>query len=225
MVLLVHTRQEGWKETKLGAFYTPTTVVPTKRPEELEVRAQDMSFYVDFADPAIFGRALWLEGYRRGVTKAKEVVAIGDGAHWIWNLIAEHFPEAVQIVDWYHATEYIWRAAYAIYGEGSDLAKQWAKKRLDELWAGKVDEVLLHCQQHASAGEACHQAITYYTNNRERMRYPEYRAQGLQIGSGSIESGCKHVIGARLKQAGMIWNVEGARAVAKVRARLKSRRW
>ena len=57
------------------------------------------------------------------------------------------------------------------------------------------------------------------------MRYPEYRAKGLQIGSGTVESGCKHVIGARLKGAGMIWNVEGARAVAKVRARLRSGRW
>ncbi len=221
----VHTREEGWKEMKLGAFYTTTTMVPKKRPEQLEVRAQDISFYADFADPETFGRALWLEGYRRGVTQAKEVVAIGDGAHWIWRLVEEHFPGAIQIVDWYHATQYIWKVAHAVYGEGSDLAKQWAKSRLDELWDGKVDEVLLHCQEHASAGEVVHQAITYYTNNRERMRYPEYRAKGLQIGSGSVESGCKHVIGARLKGAGMIWSVAGARAVAHVRARLKSRRW
>lgn len=221
----VHTREEGWKEIKVGAFYTTTTVAPHKRPEQLEVRAQEISFYTDFADPEAFGRALWLEGYRRGVTAAKEVVAIGDGAHWIWNLVEEHFPEAIQIVDWYHAAEYVWKAAYAIYGEGSDLAKEWAKKRLDELWEGEVDKVLAHCREHASAGEGVQQAITYYTNNKERMRYPEYRAKGLQIGSGTVESGCKHVIGARLKGAGMIWSVEGARAVAKVRARLRSGRW
>ena len=77
-----------------------------------------------------------------------------------------------------------------------------------------------YCYEHASAGEAVQQAITYYTNSKDRMRYPEYRAEGLQIGSGTVESGCKHVIGARLKGAGMIWNVEGARAVARVRARL-----
>jgi hypothetical protein len=105
------------------------------------------------------------------------------------------------------------------------LAKKWANERLDELWDGKVDEVLCHCQEHASAGEAVQQAITYYTNNKDRMRYPEYRARGLQIGSGTVESGCKHVIGARLKGSGMRWSVEGARAVAKVRAELKSGRW
>ena len=221
----VHTREGGWREIKVGAFYTTKAVVPKKRPEQLEVRAQEISFYTDFADPQAFGCALWLEGYRRGVSEAKEVVAIGDGAHWIWKLVEEHFPEAIQIVDWYHASEYIWKVAHAVYGEGSDLARQWAKDRLDELWAGQIDEVLRHCQEHASAGEAVQQAITYYTNNKDRMRYPEYRAKGLQIGSGTVESGCKHVIGARLKGAGMIWNVEGARAVAKVRARLRSGRW
>jgi hypothetical protein len=211
----IHIREEGWREIKLGAIYTTTTVVPKKRPDRLEVRAQDITFYTDIADPATFGRALWLEACRRGVTQAKEIVAVGDGAHWIWNLVDEHFPGAIQIVDWYHATEYIWNVAHAVYGEGSELAKQWAKDRLDELWEGKVDEVLRHFQAHSSAGETVQKAITYYTNNKHRMRYPEYRARGLQIGSGSIESGCKHVIAARLKQAGMIWNREGARAVAK----------
>jgi hypothetical protein len=200
----VHTREEGWKEIKVGAFYTTTAVVPKKRPEQLEVRAQEISFYTDFADPETFGRALWLEGYRRGVSEAQEVVAIGDGAHWIWNLVEEHFPRAIQIVDWYHASEYIWKVAHAVYGEGSDLAKQWAKDRLDELWEGQVDELLRHCQEHASAGEAVQQAITYYTNNKDRMRYPEYRAKGLQIGSGTVESGCKHVIGARLSGRGPV---------------------
>jgi hypothetical protein len=221
----VHTREEGWKEIKLGAFYTTRQRVPPQRPDQLEVRAQDLSFYADLADAETFGRALWVEGVRRGVMQAKEVVAVADGAHWIWNLVEEHFPGAVQIVDWYHASEYVWKVAHALYGEGTDLAKQWAKDRLDELWAGKAAEVLRHFQDMASTSEAAQQAVTYYTNNLDRMQYALYRAKGLQIGSGSIESGCKHVLGARLKQAGMIWNLEGARAVAKVRTRLKSGRW
>jgi hypothetical protein len=225
---LVHTREEGWKEMKLGTFYTTSTVVPKERPQQqgrLEIRAQNASFYADFAIPEDFGRALWLEGHRRGATQTHEIVAIGDGAQWIWKLVEEHFPSAIQIVDWYHAASYIWKVANAVYGEGSDLGRTWAKKRLDELWNGQLDALLQRLEDHTSASETVHQAITYYTNNRARMRYPEYRAQGLQIGSGTIESGCKHVIGARLKQAGMIWSLEGARAVAKVRTRIKSRRW
>ena len=222
----VHTRGAGWKEIKLGALYTTTTQVPRKRPEQLEIRAQNISFYADFADPQQFGRALYLEGYRRGAAQAKEVVAIGDGAHWIWKLVGEHFPNAIQIVDWYHASQYVWNVAKVVYGEGTALAKRWAHNRLDELWDGQVSQVLHAFQTHARrGGEAVQQALSYYTHNQERMHYPDYRARGIQIGSGSIESGCKHLIGQRLKQAGMIWNIDGARSVAKVRARLKSGRW
>ena len=223
---MVHTEQEGWRELKLGACYTTRTVVPRQRPDRREVRAEHLSFVADISAPQHFGRLLWLEACRRGVQQTAEVVAIGDGAHWIWNLVDEHFPEAVQIVDWYHATEYIHQAATALYGGDSDVGKQWAARQLDALWDGKVATVLEQLQAHAGRGnEAVTAAITYYTNNAERMRYPEYRARGLQIGSGSIESGCNHVVGARLDRAGMIWNVAGARAVAKVRARLRSGRW
>ncbi len=222
---MVHLHAEGWKEVKLGAFYTTRSVHPHHRPERLDVRAEASSFVADFADPQDFGQALWVEGCRRGVPQADEVVAIGDGAHWIWNLVDEHFPTAIQIVDWYHAAKYIWSVAQAVYGAGSDLATYWAHNRLDDLWDGQAAAVLKQFQQHADRGKAVQDAITYYTNNLHRMRYAEYRAQGIQIGSGLIESGCKPVIGARLKQAGMIWTLEGARAVAKVRARLRSGRW
>jgi len=226
--MLLHTHEEGWKEMRLGTVYTTIETPAAQRPEQVTIRACAASYYADFADPASFGRALWVEAYRRGVSQAKEVIAIGDGAHWIWDLVQEHFPTALEIVDWYHAASYIWTVAHALYGEGTAPARSWAQPYLDDLWDGKVSCVVAHLQDyltHASAGEAAHKAITYYSNNKERMNYPLYRAKGIQIGSGSIESGCKHVLGARLKQAGMIWTINGARAVAKVRTRLKSGRW
>ncbi len=222
--VLVHTHH-GWKEYKLGAIYTTVAQVPRQRPDHLLIRAQELSFVGDITDPQTFGQRLWCEAARRGVLAAAEVVVVGDGARWIWNLAAEHFPAATQIVAWYHAAEYIWDVARAVYGEGTDLARRWAKARLDELWDGNVADVLAAFRAQAGAGKPVADAITYDTNNRDRMRYPEYRARGMQIGSGSVESGCKHVIGARLKHAGMIWNVAGARAVAAVRSWLKSGRW
>ena len=136
---------------------------------------------------------------------------MGDGAHWIWNLADTHFPEATQIVDWYHASEYIWGAASAIWGESHPQRELWAHQQLDALWEGKEEEVVAVLEQHQAAGAGVTEALSYYTTHRGRMDYATYRARGLQIGSGSAESGCKQLVSARLKQAGMIWEASGPR--------------
>ncbi len=223
--VMVHIDGQGWKNQWLGAIYTTKATVHSKRPETLEVRTQQPSFYADLGELQPFGRQLWLEAQRRGLEQAKRTVVIGDGAHWIWNLAAEHFPGATQILDWYHAATYVWQAAHALYGEDTDFAKQWAKQHLDLLWDGQVATVIAHLEAETSRKAPVQDTLTYFRNHQHRMRYDRYRKDGLQIGSGTIESGCKHVIAARLKQAGMIWSLEGARFVAKLRTRLKSRRW
>jgi hypothetical protein len=159
------------------------------------------------------------------VQEAREVVVVGDGAHWIWNLAELHFPGATQIVDWYHASQYVWGAATAIWGDTHPRRAAWAQRQLDYLWAGQVAEVLAALEPYQAAGEGVTAALSYYTTHRARMDYAAYRARGLQIGSGSVESGCKQLVSARLKGAGMIWEAPGAEAVATVRAWLKSERW
>jgi len=101
--VMVHIDGQGWKNQWLGAIYTAKATPSSKRPETLEVRTQQPSFYVDFGDLQTFGRQLWLEAQRRGIEQAKRTIVIGDGAHWIWNLAAEHFPGATQILDWYRS--------------------------------------------------------------------------------------------------------------------------
>lgn len=225
----VHIEEQGWKNLWLGAVYTTQatrgSLGAAKRPETLQVRTQQPSFVTDLADVETFGRQLWLEAERRGLAQAQQVIVIGDGAHWLWKLAEEHFPHATQVLDWYHAATYVWKAADALYGEGTDLAKHWAKQHLDLLWNGDVLTLLDHLHAHSAHKPCLREIVTYFRNNQHRVRYDLYRANGWQFGSGTIESGCKHVIGARLKQAGMIWSTQGARAVAKLRARLKSRRW
>jgi hypothetical protein len=221
----VHLDEQGWKNQWLGALYTTQASLSKKRPDVLEVRTQRASFYTDLGDTKSFGDHLWVEAQRRGIAQAQRLIVIGDGAHWIWNLADEHFPGATQILDWYHASAYVWQAAHALYGEGTDFAKQWAKHHLDLLWEGQVATLITHLEAAASHKPALQNVLTYFRNHQHRMHYDLYRAQGLQIGSGTIESGCKHVISARLKQAGMIWSPDGARQIAKLRAPLKSRRW
>ena len=171
---------------------------------------------------------MYVSGRQQGAAQASELVIVADGAPWIWNLVALHYPDAVEIVDWYHAAEYIWGLAQQIYGEESAAGTAWAEQCLEHLWAGDFAAVLAAFRAHQTSeahAEVARKALEYFTTHRERMRYPEFRAQGYHIGSGTIESGCKRVIGARLKQAGMTWSEEGARQVMKARAMYLSQEW
>jgi hypothetical protein len=158
---------------------------------------------------------------------AQELIFLGDGAEWIWNLVQEHYPEAVQIVDWFHATEYIAPVANAAF---ADKAKRqaWSDQLRTDLWDGQLAQVIAafeRLSEHQRAGEAATKAVTYFTNNQHRMAYPTYRAQGYQIGSGTIESGCKQIVSQRLKVAGAIWDLDNAIQTAKARAALLSDQW
>lgn len=157
------------------------------------------------------------EARRRGFESAQRRVILGDGALWIWNLADELFPGAVQIVDLYHAKGHLWDAAKAIYGPGTDLAQNWGKQRRDELDQGNIDAILEALSVHAPGNEEARKCRDYVERNRKRMRYPEFRAQGLCVASGVVEAGCKVTIGTRLKRAGMRWTVAGADAIIELR--------
>ena len=169
------------------------------------------------AFPSEFAQRAYREAQRRGFDQARRRVVLGDGALWIWNLADEQFPGAIQIVDLYHAKGYLWDVAKAIYGAGSDLAEQWAKQRRDELDEGKIDAILAALRIHAEANDEARKCLDRIARNRKRMRYPEFRAQGLCVSSGVVEAGCKVVIGTRLKRAGMHWTLAGADAITALR--------
>lgn len=169
------------------------------------------------ADPAQFVARVVREAKRRGFDQAQRRVVIGDGAPWIWNIADEHFPGTIQIVDLYHAKGHLWDVAKAIYGAGSDLAEQWAKQRRDELDDGKIDDILAALALHVKTNEEARKCFDYVTRNRHRMRYPEFRAQGLCVGSGVVEAGCKTAVAVRCKRAGMHWSVAGANAIIALR--------
>ena len=101
------------------------------------------------------------------------------------------------------------------------------KRCKEELWKGEVETVMAALQQVAKLpqGKAAEKEIHYFETNKERMRYPQYRSKGYPIGSGTVESACKHLIGARLKQSGMCWSKDGAQAILNLRAAKLSNCW
>jgi hypothetical protein len=216
-----HTR-----EVKLGCVFTQTTTDPEGRP----VRDEDSTSYVAAIETAeAFGLRLYTEAWRRGWSRAQRKVVIGDGAIWIWNLADQHFPSAVQIVDLYHARQHLWDLSAKLFPNDSKGLKRWIARCLDRLEQGKI-EALVKILRDAPPGtdelaKTIANEAEYFERNAERMRYPVFRAQGLFVGSGVIEAGCKVVVGARLKCSGMFWTVRGANAIIALRCFRISRRF
>ncbi len=219
-------RQAKTREVKLGCVFTQTTVDKEGRP----VRDNDSTSYVGAIETAEeFGRRLYAEANRRSIDSAKTVCVIGDGAAWIWNIAEEHFHGVIQIIDLYHAREHYWNVAKAVFGNNIDEMNRWAEKRRKELDNGEVHKVIKAIGRIAPftehGKEVCEKEISYFQKNTKRMRYNEFRKQGLFVGSGVLEAGCKTVIGQRLKQSGMHWSLKGANNIIALRCSLFSNRW
>ena len=167
--------------------------------------------------PSEFAARVKREAARRGFDVAVRRVVLGDGAKWIWNLADQHFPDATQIVDRFHAKQHLSDVGKAIYGATSDLAREWARDRHEQLDAGQLDALLVALRTHAPANEEARNCIKYVENNRHRMRYPEFRAAGLCTSTGVVEAGCKVAIGTRCKRTGMHWTVAGVDAIIALR--------
>jgi hypothetical protein len=220
------TGEAHTREVKLGCVFTQTAVDEQGRP----VRDEAATTYVGAIETAPeFGWRIYGEAERRGLRRAAQVIIIGDGAPWVWGLAAEHFPGAIEIVDLYHARAHLTDLSKLVYGVGSAKANEWSTARLAQLDEGEVESLLVILRRlrptAAQTQEAVRQAIGYFNGNRERMRYAKFRHQGLFVGSGVIEAGCKTIVGHRLKQSGMRWSLRGANAIIALRCAQLSGRW
>ena len=176
------------------------------------------------AERSEFAERVLRETTRRGFDRAARCAILGDLAPWIWNIATELFPSATQIADRYHVKERLGVIGKAIYGPAHSQAKQWAQLRHDELDVENVDAIIQALTEHSQSCEGARKGIEYFKNNRHRMRYVEFHAQGLCTSTGVVEAGCKVAIGQRLKQSGMHWTVRGANAIIALRcARLSGR--
>ena len=216
-----HTR-----EAKLGCVFTQTTIDEQGRP----VRDETSTTYTGAIETADeFARRIYAEAWRRGWSRARKKVVIADGAEWIWNLSQQCFPEAIEIVDLYHARQHLWELARGLYPAAESRQKRWLLPKLDLLEAGKIEVLVTRIRATETASdeitERFRKGADYFEKNSARMCYPEFRRQGLFVGSGVIEAGCRSVIGSRLKQSGMFWTVRGANAMIALRCNRASGRF
>jgi len=176
-----------------------------------------------------FGLRLYTEAWRRGWSRAERKVVIGDGAVWIWNLARQHFPGSIEIVDLYHARQHLWELSAQLFPRQPQVRKPWMGRGLKLLDQGQVEPLVKILRDLHPDGEELVRWVRnqaeYFERNAQRMRYPAFRAQGLFVGSGVVEAGCKTVIGARLKRSGMFWTVCGANAIIALRCSRLSHRF
>lgn len=226
---MVNLIEEGWKEVKSGTCYEvvmqPGRDVITGETIDL-ARSTVCSYVTHLGEPYEFGQKLWAEAVQRRIPPAYDKACVSDGAHWIWNLCQDYFPEAVQIVDWFHAVQHLQAAANLIDGEGTPQAKHRVETMKTDLYQGHAARIATQLEQHAQhlpgdRADKLRSEATFFRNHQHRMNYLEFREQGWPLGSGAIESGCKQ-FQSRLKRAGMRWSRPGADRMLTLRSSVMS---
>jgi hypothetical protein len=192
-----------------------------------DVRGIDAPFYVaSTGDAEAFGKQLSEEMQSRGMDGRELAQITADGAPWIWNLADIYYPDATQLLDFYHAAEHLHKTAAALWPK--ETADAWCRERLQQLKAGKLDnffsELRKVTEERAPNDPAVDpkRLLNYFETNRNRLGYADALKNNRPIGSGTIESTGRHIVQLRLKQSGMRWSLPGAQAVLNLRTRHRS---
>ena len=214
----------GTREVKLARLFTVSGLDARGRPV-MDPGSSSYAFTFDGKN-ALAG-LVEAEYLRRGGEYFRQVVALGDGAAWIWTTAEALYPHATHIVDIYHAREHLHDLAAHLAFITPDPA-QWLARRLDDLDAGNIEAIITAARRYPLEGikaEDLDRKLGYFEHNIHRMRYAHFKKLGMFTGSGAIEAACKQIVCQRAKQSGMHWTVQGAADVIALRCQHASGRW
>jgi hypothetical protein len=224
-------QRDGWHEVKVGTVYTNESRVKTASGRG-KVLSKEYLASLDGAQE--WGRQRRSASELWKADNAKRVVFMGDRAPWIWNLAGEHFPQAIEIVDYFHAVEHLWDAGESLWGnrDTSAATKGWVRHNRRLLKRGRVDLVIGSMERGQtqrgpqlsdSAATTVRRNLDYFRTNRHRMQYDKYRRLKLPIGTGAVEGSCRFVVQSRFKKPGARWSQPGLRNMLALKlARLNS---
>lgn len=228
---MINIHKEGWKELKVGTVFE-IAVWPTKDDQTGELvdlaHAVHNSYVAHLGGPEVLGETVWAEARRRGWEQAQDTEILGDGAIWIWNQAALHFPDSHQVVDWYHGTQHLAVAAHALKAEDTPAYQRWFNSHEKALYQGHAariaDELEQTASQQPEQAEDLRREAGYFRDNQHRMNYLEMREEEWPIGSGMVESGGKQYK-ARFCGPGMRWSRAGAEKLLPIRSAVLSKRF
>ena len=222
---MVNIRGEGWKEVKLVTV-SAVRHLRDAMTGKVVAHLSDHSYRAGLWDATEFGQQQWAEACSRGVDKVNYLSSVNDGAAWIWNIVRMCYGNCVEIIDWWHAVEKLWQIAQHHFDAESEQTEEWVSAQKQLLMEGRLHDILRNIRLLYPRGhvlpDPVRKAMLYLFHNRWRMRYHLFREAGYPIGSGTVESACKHVVQQRLKQSGMRWSRLGAQAMLALRSTLLS---
>lgn len=219
--VLIPVLPNEWTEVKM------TTIGEVRPNQQGTVHCEHLSYFARVTDAETFADLASGEMRRRGVERAEAVAAVQDGAEWIQGFVQGHRADAVRILDFAHAAEYLSEIGTLAQSAGVMLAPTWLKEQLHDLKEqgprGMVQEIQRLSDLAPSPPMA--EKVAYLCKREGQMQYPQYQADGWPIGSGMAESGNKLVVQARLKGAGMHWDRTQVNPMLALRTTLCSDRW
>jgi hypothetical protein len=208
---MIHIRGEGWKEFKVGLV---SDFERQWHNDQSSVRLLNSHYTAVIGDVDTFSSTLWQLAVEQKVPYAGCLVAVCDGAQWIWRLVNDLFPVCTQILDWYHARQNLSLLTQACFPDDSQQARQAYQHLSDQLFRGQITDIIQFGQTHQ-------QSTTYFHNQQRRMQYQQFQAQAFPIGSGGVESGIKQYK-QRLTGPGMRWSRQGADRLIAIRSAILS---
>jgi len=219
------TREEGWKETKLGRVFKSSSILPQSTNRQW-IRDSEyvahMGGHREFED---LMSQLIDEPYR---LNESQVVFVGDGARWQWSWVEAEYPRAIQILDFYHAMEHIGSYVKVVVKKSKEIDKMMKKigGMLKNRGIDTVERYLDNIPRNTLRQRNEYEKLkTYISNNKNKMDYPKYLSKELLIGSGAIESAHRTVLQKRMKQSGQRWSQKGLHNMIKLRTASMSGYW
>lgn len=195
-----------WHEEKVGVFY---------RHEQNAAGQLTDKVVVSCAGPPVdLGERLHWEARRGGLARAQNILGVGDGAPWVWQLMNARWSGAHQLLDFYHASEHLHALGEALHPREEAARRRWVEKQCHDLRHGQEPRVLRRLRAlragRGAAGAAIRREQNYFATHARRLNYAAMAARGWPIGSGAVESACAQKQG-RLKRPGQFWTASGLR--------------
>lgn len=173
---------------------------------------------------------VYTEALRLGLLRCSQVLVIADGAAWIWNIARDRFSEARGTLDFYHASSHLWAIGHALFGEGTDEARQWVEPLLHQLRHGEEGRFLKTLSDWSDitreipAHADVKRELEYFRSHRDHLDYEAKSNRGEPIGSGAMESACKQYQ-LRFKRPGQFWEQSTEEGLLELVNRRKNGRW